>query len=116
MAGFPRFSANVLLWTAAIGLAGCRADRPASIPKDAIHAALGRPGHTAVLQFTPDRDGILYVSDAWDNSLVFSGPVHAGDQVTLDRDAGHVTINDHVVFDKPMRHTDHEIFFRPAGP
>src|ERR1700722_12597564 len=97
------------------GLAGgCRSDRPASVPKDAVHQAGGYPGENQHMRFIADRDGTFYVTDSWDNSLVFTGSVHAGERVIVDRDAGRVTVNDRVVFEKPMRHTDHWIFFLPS--
>ena len=93
---------------------GCRSDRPASVPKDAVHQAGGYPGEDQRMRFIPDRNGTFYVTDAWDNSLVYSGPVHVGERVVVDRDAGRVTVNDRVVFENPMRHTDHWIFFLPS--
>lgn len=93
---------------------GCRSDRPASVPHDAIHQAGGYPGENQHLRFIADRDGTFYVTDSWDNSLVYTGTVHAGERVIVDRDAGRVTVNDRVVFEKPMRHTDHWIFFLPS--
>jgi hypothetical protein len=93
---------------------GCRSDRPASVPKDAVHQVGGYPGENQRMRFIADRDGTFYVTDAWDNSLLYSGPVHAGERVIVNRDAGRVTVNDHVVYEKPMRHTDHWIFFLPS--
>jgi hypothetical protein len=101
------------MFSAATVCGGCRSDRPESVPKDAIHQAGGYPGEDQRMRFIPDRDGTFYVTDAWDNSLVYSGPVHAGQRVMVDRDAGRVTVGDQVVYVRPMRHTDHWIFFLP---
>ncbi len=102
------------LLAASVLAGGCRSDRPASVPKDAIHQAGGYPGENQRMRFIPDREGTFYVTDAWDNSLVYTGTVHAGQRVIVDRDAGRVSVNDRVVFEKPMRHTDHWIFFLPG--
>jgi hypothetical protein len=93
---------------------GCRSDRPTSVPKDAVHQAGGYPGENQHMRFIADRDGTFYVTDSWDNTLVYAGPVHAGERVIVDRDAGRVTVNERAVFEKPMRHTDHWIFFLPS--
>lgn len=107
----PAILSAIVLTAALTG--GCRSDRPASVPKDAIHQAGGYPGEDQRMRFIADRDGTFYVTDSWDNSLVYSGPVHAGERVTVDRDTGRVTVNERIAFEKPMRHTDHWIFFLP---
>jgi len=91
------------------------AARPAILSAIVLTAALtgGYPGEDQRMRFIADRDGTFYVTDSWDNSLVYSGPVHAGERVTVDRDTGRVTVNERIAFEKPMRHTDHWIFFLP---
>src|ERR1700722_9415644 len=77
------------------GLAGgCRSDRPASVPKDAIHQAGGYPGEDQRMRFIADRDGTFYVTDSWDNSLVYTGIVHAGGRGVVDRGVGRVSVTD----------------------
>ena len=103
-------TALVTILVASIG--GCRSDRPAAVPRDAVLFSDWKSGQKIAPHLTAPSDGIVYVADTWDNTLVASIPVHAGDRVQLDRDAGRVTVNDRIVYEKPMRQTEHLLFFK----
>ena len=98
----------------ALTACGCRSDRPPEVPASAIRAASPSAGHTAHLQYTVPENGTIYLEDDWDLTLTFSGPVKKGDQIAVDLDAGLITINDKTAYQRPMRHTEHVLFFSPA--
>lgn len=118
--GVVRLAGARLGLLAALGVgvmaaSGCRADRPAGVPRDAERVAGGTPRQSGKYSYTCKADGTVYVSDDWDNSLVYSGPVHAGDVVGIDVYAGRITVNGTAVFEHKMSHTDHLLFVERAG-
>lgn len=83
--------------------AGCAARGEMAIPSTAQVLASGN----GRLEATPTREGTVYVYDATDNRIIYSGTIHGGDRVIVDPNNNLVTVNGNTVTE-PHLHGDHQ--------
>ncbi|HEX8911356.1 MAG TPA: hypothetical protein VF796_03275 [Humisphaera sp.] len=96
-----------------------RTSVPAGVPSAASKVA-GSDGGSRV-QWVSDRAGTLYVADATDGRVLWSGPVRQSATVVVDPAAGAITVNDQQVPssgpDKPRLDAKHghALYFQPGS-
>lgn len=84
-----------------------------AIPRDAVRVAYGTD---RVLTYRPERDGMVYVYDARDDRVVWSGRVDGGRDFRLDPRGDEVLVNDRSA-GRVNLDVDHEyrVYFAPRG-
>jgi hypothetical protein len=94
-------------------LSGCATDAFSNIPGNAIVASSG-DDH---LSYTAPSYGRIWVYDASNDRIDYSGPIAVNEAVTVDPRSNSVKINDRVVADTLTPGVHHRIYFVPAqGP
>jgi hypothetical protein len=68
--------------------------------------------------YTADATGVVWVTNAGTNDILYSGAVSRGDRLVLDPQASRITLNDQVVANKVVDLGDHQVYFRggPSAP
>jgi len=93
-----------------ITMAGC-ASAPIDVPRTAV---LKTEGDQKIV-YTADAAGVVWVTNARTDDILYSGAVSQGDRLVLDPQANTLTLNDQVIANKDINAGDHQIFFR-EGP
>lgn len=106
-----RLAMPALFGFALVAGGGCASERPSAVPASAI---VKTQGDQRVV-YTSDGEGTIWIAEAGNNNINYSGPVHHGDRVVLDPDANTVTINDRVVANQGISHHDHKVYFSSAA-
>jgi signal peptidase I len=101
-----RFAIPALCGAAALAF-GCASTRPGDVPSSADAVGDG----SSQVVYTSSHDGTIWVTDANNNSIVYSGYVHAGDVVTLDPDQNRLTLNGSTLSSNNINHDEHRIYF-----
>jgi hypothetical protein len=91
-------------------LAGCASERDRDIPGDARLLVEGNRKVTAVAP----SDGTVYIHNVSIDKRVYSGEVHRGDSISVDRENRGVMINDRLVSEQQINTgNDYRIWFAP---
>lgn len=99
-----------LLTIALSGLAACVHGRPSEVPASATLVAAG----DKETSFTSPRSGTIYIYDAIDDRIVYSGHVLRGQSVEVDREHDKITLDGRTVFEKGLKKANtHRIYFLP---
>lgn len=92
-------------------LVGCNShDRAESVPTSATKMTQGREQ----LTFTAPRDGMVYVEDANDHKLVYSGQMRRNQKLSLDstKTENQIMLDGQAVIDRTLRAAhDYNIYF-----
>src|SRR6476646_2242985 len=111
---FTRIAAAALTaGVLSVGLVGCTEHGYHAIPAQAETLTSGRGGD--LIQARAPHNGKMYVLDATDNKLVWSGKVKTDDRVNVDPTAGVVKLNGDTVTDARLNR-DHKYsiqYWRP---
>jgi hypothetical protein len=92
-------------------MTGCASAPNTEVPQT---AALKTEGDQRIV-YTADAAGVVWVTNAGTNDILYSGAVLRGDRLVLDPQANTLTLNDQVVANKGIAPGDHQVYFR-AGP
>ncbi len=93
---------------------GCVSDRPKAMPTDAVYKDGGKPGHGKHVEYAADQDGTVFVTDPWDNSILYSAEIKKGTLVVIDSDSHQVTVDGKPVELKgKLLGTGHLIYLSP---
>ena len=91
-------------------LGGCASNHDRDVPGNAKLLVEGNRKVTAVAP----SDGTIYIHNVSMDNRVYSGEVHRGDSISLDRQNRGVMINDRVVSEQPINSgNDYRIWFAP---
>ncbi|HWE93711.1 MAG TPA: hypothetical protein VG269_07020 [Tepidisphaeraceae bacterium] len=97
--------------TLSLGVAGCATQRPDVIPATAQVQTSGNGS----VSFTPPTDGMAYIYDQASNQLVWSGPVRAGQTLTVDPQKNQIALGSQVVAMRTLQPGDrHDVYFDPS--
>jgi hypothetical protein len=112
MLGFRKILfASVAGATLSLGVAGCATQRPDVIPPTAQVQTSGN----GPVSFTPPTDGMAYVYDEASNRLIWSGPVRAGQTVSVDPQKNQIALGSQVVATRTLQAGDrHDVYFDPS--
>jgi len=91
-------------------LSGCATDAFSNIPGNATIASSGNDH----LSYTAPSYGRIWVYDASNDRIDYSGPISMNQMVKVDPGTNAVTINGQVVADKLIQGAQHRIYFVPA--
>jgi hypothetical protein len=81
-----------------------------AIPDAAVRVADGRDE----LSYRADRDGTIYVRDASEGRVIYSGHLHAKERFVLDPRRQRITIDGRVVQERGVRDgSEYRVYFRP---
>jgi WD40 repeat protein len=86
---------------------GCTSERPTDVPPS---AALTAGGHDQVV-YSAESDGTIWVTDVNTDGIIYTGPVHKGDQVVIDPASSKLTLNGQVLSSKDINADEHRVFF-----
>jgi hypothetical protein len=89
---------------------GCATDQLSNIPSNAIVASSGNDH----LSYTAPSYGRIWVYDATNDRIDYSGPIAMNEEVKVEPSNFSVKINDRVVADKLAQGAQHRIYFVPA--
>jgi len=87
-------------------------DRPAQIPSAASLKAEGKDR----VEFTPNRDGSIWVSDADTKQVVYMGRMMRGQTLVIEPRDNRLAINGQPVYSGNLPNHDHRVFFLPGDP
>lgn len=91
-------------------LSGCATDAFSNIPGNATVASSGNDH----LSYTASTFGRIWVYDATNDRIDYSGPLRINQAVSVDPKSNSVTIDGRVVADKLTQGAQHRIYFVPA--
>jgi hypothetical protein len=86
--------------------------RPDGVPASAMIAGEGK----ARVEYTAQRDGFVWITDADQRTVLYSAPVNRGDMVIVDPQKNLMTINGQAVYTQPLAADNHRIFFGTERP
>lgn len=78
-------------------------------------ALIAGEGKTRV-EYTAQRDGFVWITDADQHLVLYSAPVNRGDMVIVDPAKNLMTINGQSVYNQPIAANNHRIFFGTERP
>jgi outer membrane protein assembly factor BamB len=87
-------------------------NRPDGVPATAMLAGEG----TTRVEYTAQRDGFIWITDADQHTVLYSAPVNRGDIVIVDPQKNLLTINGQSVYSQPIAADNHRIFFGTERP
>jgi hypothetical protein len=87
-------------------------NRPDGVPMTALVAGEGKNR----VEYTAQRDGFIWITDADQHLVVYSAPVNRGDMVMVDPSRNLLTINGQSVYDRPLAADNYRIFFGTERP
>jgi curli biogenesis system outer membrane secretion channel CsgG len=100
-----------IMWALALAIfSGCATDRSSNIPANAIVASSGNDH----LSYTAPSYGTIWVYDATNDRIDYSGPIAMNDEVKVEPSNFSVKIDDRVVADKLAQGAQHRIYYLPA--
>jgi hypothetical protein len=106
-----RFFSLSIRWALALPiLSGCAMDAFSNIPANATIASSGNDH----LSYTAPSFGRIWVYDATNDRIDYSGPLPMNQLVTVDPGTNSITINGHIVSDTLQPGAQHRIYFVPA--
>jgi len=94
-----------------ITMAGCASAPITDVPRAAV---LKTEGDQRIV-YTADAAGVVWVTNARTDDILYSGAVSQGDRLVLDPQANTLTLNDQVIANKDISPGDHQVYFR-GGP
>lgn len=111
MNSFRHLVAPVAVLCLGAGVIGCSSEPKAEqIPAGARMAMQG----DQQLVYPAPQDGTVYIYDADDRTLIYSGKVEKGQSITVDPDADTVMIDTRLVLEKDIHAGNrHRIYFQP---
>jgi len=86
--------------------------RPDGVPMTALVAGEGKNR----VEYTAQRDGFIWITDADQHRVLYSAPVNRGDVVIVDPEKNLMTINGQSVYNQPIAPDNHRIFFGTERP
>lgn len=97
------------IWILALAIiSGCESDRMNNIPPGAGVMSSG----TAMVTYTATADGTIWVYDASNDRIDYSGPIQANQSLVINPDTKQITIDSRVVSDKALNSgAQHRIYF-----
>jgi streptogramin lyase len=111
MLSVRKIAMPLLAGCAFFSMTGCVAAPNTEVPQAAV---LKTEGDQRIV-YTADAAGVVWVTNAGTNDVLYSGAVLRGDRLVLDAQASTVTLNDQVVANKGIAPGDHQVYFR-GGP
>ena len=111
MNAFRHFAAPVAALFIGVGAVGCSSEPKAEqVPTNARLEMQG----DRLLTYTAQRDGEVYVYDADDRKLLYSGKVEKGQAVTVDPDEDKIMVDNKLALEKDISAGNrHRIYFVP---
>lgn len=112
MHAFRHFVAPTAALFIGVGVVGCSSNPEAEhVPPTARLLVQG----DQQLAYTATDDGTVYVFDATDETLVYSGKVEKGQSISIDPDEDQVMLDSRVVLEKDIHAGNrHRIYFEPS--
>ncbi|MGD0464687.1 MAG: hypothetical protein ABSB74_19555 [Tepidisphaeraceae bacterium] len=104
------FSLSVMSALALAIFSGCATDAFSNIPGNATLASSGNDH----LSYTAPSFGRIWVYDATNDRIDYSGPIAMNEAVKVDPNSNSITINGRVVADTLTPGVHHRIYFVPA--
>ena len=104
------FSLSVMSALALAIFSGCATDAFSNIPANATVASSGNDH----LSYTAPSFGRIWVYDATNDRIDYSGPIAMNEAVKVDPNSNSITINGRVVADTLTPGVHHRIYFVPA--
>ena len=102
------FALPIIMWALALAiLGGCATDLSNNIPDNATITSSGNDH----LSYTAPSHGRIWVYDASNDRIDYSGPILRNETVIVDPSSNSVTINGRVVADKLNQGAQHRIYF-----
>jgi hypothetical protein len=99
-----------ITWALAMAvLGGCATDAFSNIPGNATVASSGNDH----LSYTAPSFGRIWVYDATNDRIDYSGPISMNQAVKVDPGSNTIRIDDRVVADKLTQGAQHRIYFVP---
>jgi hypothetical protein len=97
------------MWFLALAvIAGCEQDRVNNIPPGANLTASG----SAMVTYTAQQDGTVWVYDVNNDRIDYSGPLTANQSLVVNSDTRQITVDARVVSDKALNSgAQHRIYF-----
>jgi hypothetical protein len=86
--------------------------RPSGVPMTALVAGEGK----SRVEYTAQRNGFVWITDADQHTVLYSVPVNRGDIVVVDPLKQLVTINGQSVYTQPLAADNYRIFFGTERP
>ena len=111
MQAFRHFAAPVAALCIGVGVVGCSSEpRAEQVPPNAQLLVQG----DQMLNYTATQDGTVYVYDASDNTLLYSGDIKRNQSVSIDPDKDKVMIDGKLALEKDIHAGNrHRIYFVP---
>jgi hypothetical protein len=110
MNAFRHFAAPAVALCLGVGVAGCSSEPKAEqVPAGAQLLVQG----DQMLTYTATRDGEVYVYDASDRTLLYSGQIEKGQTISIDPDEDKVLVDNKLVLEKDIHAGNrHRIYFQ----
>ncbi len=110
MNAFRQFAAPVAALCLGAGLIGCSSEPKAEqVPAGAQLLVQG----DRQLSYTAQRDGNVYVYDASDNTLLYSGLIEKGQSISIDPEEDKIMVDNKLVLEKDIHAGNrHRIYFQ----
>lgn len=110
MKAFRHFAAPVVALCLGVGIVGCSSEPKAEqIPSGARLLVQG----DQLLAYTAPRNGDVYVYDATDRTLLYSGKVEKGQTLSVDPEEDKIMLDDRLVLEKDIHAGNrHRIYFQ----